>query len=69
MMVETELGVSSVTLEGGEGDVEREGGRSAIMIGLANNIPTLIGAWIVWLIITVMNIATLVFLGLGVSND
>jgi metal iron transporter len=66
MMVQLEVGASSVTLEGeGDRDVERVNP----MVSLANNIPTTAGAWIVWLIISSMNVATLVFLGLGVSGD
>jgi metal iron transporter len=70
MMVQLEVGASSVTLEGeGDRDVERVNGNVNPMVCLANNIPTTAGAWIVWLIISSMNIATLVFLGMGVSGN
>jgi metal iron transporter len=38
-------------------------------VSLKNNLATSIGAWIIWVIIAAMNIATLVFLGLGIGGD
>jgi metal iron transporter len=38
-------------------------------VSLANNWATTIGAWIIWLIIAAMNVATLVFLGTGIANN
>jgi hypothetical protein len=38
-------------------------------VSLANNWATTIGAWIIWLIIAFMNVATPVLLGLDVGGD
>lgn len=38
-------------------------------VSLANNWATTIGGWVIWLIIAFMNVATLVFLGLGIGGD
>jgi metal iron transporter len=38
-------------------------------VSLANNWATTIGAWIIWLIIAFMNVATLVFLGMGIGDN
>jgi metal iron transporter len=38
-------------------------------VSLKNNLPTAVGGWIIWVIIAAMNVATLVFLGLGVGGD
>jgi metal iron transporter len=68
MMVETEIGVSAVTVDSVVGDVERsvpEGQK----ISLANNWATMGLGWFIWLLITVMNVATLTFLGLGIGGD
>jgi len=73
MKVETEVGVSTVTIESievehREDDVERVENRGP-MVSLANNLPTAIGAWVIWVIIAVMIIATLTFLGLGLGGN
>jgi metal iron transporter len=48
----------------------REAGQGARgTVSLANNWATTIGAWIIWFIIAVMNVATLVFLGTGMADD
>jgi len=36
---------------------------------MANNWPTTIAAGVVWLIVTVFNVATLTFLGLGIGSE
>jgi len=46
------------------GSTELEG-----TICMANNWATTIGAWLVWLVVTVFNIATLTFLGLGIGSE
>jgi metal iron transporter len=38
-------------------------------VSLANNWATMIGAWIIWLIIAFMNVATLAFLGMGIGDN
>jgi metal iron transporter len=38
-------------------------------ISLANNWATTIGAFVIWLLIVVMNVATLVLLGLGLGGN
>jgi len=38
-------------------------------ISLANNWATTFGGWLVWVIIAFMNVATLVFLGLGIGGN
>jgi metal iron transporter len=72
MMVETEAAVVSTgtlgSLESGP-DVERGERRRGLMVSLANNIPTMLAAWIIWFIIAAMNVATLAFLGLGIGGD
>jgi metal iron transporter len=48
----------------------REAGQDARgTVSLANNWATTIGAWIIWLIIAFMNVATLVFLGMGIGDN
>ncbi|PSS27447.1 hypothetical protein M430DRAFT_154276 [Amorphotheca resinae ATCC 22711] len=72
MTVETETAVVSTatlgSLEPGP-DVERGERRRGLMVSLANNIPTMLAAWIIWFIIAAMNVATLAFLGLGIGGD
>ena len=70
MRVETEVGASTLTVETldvGQ-DSERVETRNST-VSLKNNLPTAIGGWIIWVIIAAMNVATLVFLGLGVGGD
>ncbi|PMD25338.1 natural resistance-associated macrophage protein [Hyaloscypha hepaticicola] len=70
MRVETEGGASTLTVETldvGQ-DSERVETRNPT-VSLKNNLATSIGAWIIWVIIAAMNIATLVFLGLGIGGD
>lgn len=38
-------------------------------VSLANNRTTGVVGWIIWVIIAAMNVATLTFLGLGLSGD
>ena len=38
-------------------------------VSLANNWATTIGAWVIWLIIAFMNVATLVFFGMGIGRN
>jgi len=70
MMVETEGGASAVTIETLEvaGDVERVEQRNP-MVSLKNNWATTIVGWVIWVLIAVMNVATLTFLGLGIGGD
>ena len=52
-----------------EVDVEREGiTNPQETVSLANNWPTAIAAWLIWFIMTFMNVALLVFLGLGLGD-
>jgi metal iron transporter len=70
MKVETEGGASTLTVE--TLDVAQDAERvetSNPTISLKNNLATAIGGWIIWVIIAAMNVATLVFLGLGVGGD
>jgi metal iron transporter len=70
MMVETEGGASTLTVETLEvgQDLERVE-PSNLRVSMKNNIPTVIGGWLIWVIISAMNIATLVFVGLGIGGD
>lgn len=70
MMVETEGGASTLTVETLDvvEDAERVETRNPT-VSLKNNLPTAIGGWIIWVIIAAMNIATLAFLGLGIGGD
>ncbi|KAI9048610.1 hypothetical protein LZ554_007442 [Drepanopeziza brunnea f. sp. 'monogermtubi'] len=66
MMVETEGGTSVATLDTMDScDTERVAPENP-KVSLANNWPTLIAGWIIWVIIAFMNVATLTLLGLGV---
>jgi metal iron transporter len=38
-------------------------------VNFKNNIPTAVVAWILWLLVCVMDIATIVLIGLGVTSD
>jgi metal iron transporter len=38
-------------------------------VSLANNRATAFGGWLIWLIVAIMNVATLVFLGMGIGGD
>jgi metal iron transporter len=70
MRVETEGSASTLTVETldvGQ-DSERVETRNPT-VSLKNNLPTAVGGWIIWVIIAAMNVATLVFLGLGVGGD
>lgn len=70
MRVEIEAGASTLTIETVEisQDAERMEQRNPT-VSLKNNLPTTIAAIVIWFIIAAMNIATLVFLGLGIGGD
>jgi len=38
-------------------------------VSFVNNLATTVGAWLIWLFIAGMNIATLVFLGMGIGGN
>lgn len=66
MMVETETGTSAATLNTvSTSDMERFEPEHS-RLSLANNWPTLVVGWIIWIIIAFMNVATLTLLGLGI---
>jgi metal iron transporter len=70
MRIQTPLGVVDGILNydavrlAERGDAALEG-----TVCMANNWPTTIVAWLTWLIVTVFNVATLTFLGLGIGNE
>ncbi len=67
-MVETKVKASAMTVGNVDDLLRAERGIvsvSANAVSLANIWPTMIGSWIIWVIIAAMNIATLTFLGLG----
>jgi len=46
-----------------------EGHYSEGTVSLANNWATTITGFVIWVIIAIMNVATLTFLGLGIGGD
>ncbi len=66
MLVELETSASIATIDTlDDPDAERLEPENP-KVSLANNWPTLIAGWIIWVIIAFMNIATLNLLGLGI---
>jgi len=64
------VGVMDGVLNHDTEQATRETGQDARgTVSLANNWATTIGAWIIWLIIAFMNVATLVFLGMGIGGN
>ena len=48
---------------------EASGQELSDTVSLANDWATTIGGWVIWVVIAIMNVATLVFLGLGIGGD
>ncbi|KAB5585391.1 natural resistance-associated macrophage protein-domain-containing protein [Coniochaeta sp. 2T2.1] len=38
-------------------------------VDMKNNVPTAIAAWVIWLLVVVMDVATIVLIGLGLADD
>ena len=38
-------------------------------VDMKNNVPTAVAAWIIWLLVVVMDVATIVLIGLGLADD
>jgi metal iron transporter len=67
MMVETETELEASVVTVGD-DVERTEIRPP-SVSMANGRLTSVVGWLIWILITAMNVATLAFLGLGIGGD
>jgi metal iron transporter len=63
---DTRVNSSIATTDVDDDAVSRDAPRT---ISLANNWPTTIVGWLIWVLIAGMNVATLVFLGQGINAD
>jgi metal iron transporter len=56
--------------DGGDSDGDREGGEEGlVVVDMKNHWVTAGVAWLLWVLVVVMDVATVVLVGLGVTED